>query len=101
MVEFSFEYLQSASSRASPPSQRKGKRKLAAVKKKKKKKIRLDLIARIESLAIFDVVTRPTVNYRREVTTLHKWKFLAHFQTIQPFNYVSLITFTIRVIPVD
>lgn len=98
MVEFSFEYLQSARSRASPSSQRK--RKLAAVKKKKKK-IRLDLIPRIESLAIFDVVTRPTVNYRREVTTLHKWKFLAHFQTIQPFNYVSLITFTIRVIPVD
>lgn len=45
------------------PRRRGENEKLAAAKKK----IRLDLISRIESLAIFDVVTRPTVNYRREV----------------------------------
>lgn len=52
MAEFS--YLQLVRSRRPLPPRRRGE----IGGEKKKKKIRLDLISRIERLAIFDVVTR-------------------------------------------
>lgn len=64
VAEFSNSFVFTIGQFETPLPCQRGKREVG---RGEKKKIRLDLISRIESLAIFDVVTRPTVNYRREV----------------------------------